>query len=192
MTLNSARSIALFVGCLLLVKSGNGAGLRSEHVQDASHDVRVTVESQEPGRSLVKKAIFCPMIFYTCPENSIKDPSRPCLTGFKDCKCNKGYERIPGSGNSGLCLKKRLPAPGSTAPTTGTGSSSECKNDFQCPSNSSRKADRQCYDSFRDCKCDQGYRKKNGKCRQRRGRRHDKSRQSQLAQAAEDTSGLIH
>lgn len=39
-----------------------------------------------------------------------------------------------------------------------------CKNDYECPDYSYRRDDRDCYDTFGDCKCDHGYKKQNGYC----------------------------
>ena len=39
-----------------------------------------------------------------------------------------------------------------------------CNSDFQCPTNSRRIQNRQCYNSFDDCQCQWGFRKENGAC----------------------------
>ena len=91
---------------------------------------------------------------YICPKNSYRIPGHQCYDSFEDCECNDGYEK---STKKDKCtLIKPQPTHPPTNPPV-------CSNDYVCPKNSCRIPGLSCYDSFEDCKCDDGYEKSNKK-----------------------------
>ena len=72
---------------------------------------------------------------------------------------------VPTTVSSSPTFQPTTLAPTTKAPTSKpTTKAPACMNDFHCPANSFRKPHRQCYDSFDDCKCVDGFKKQHGHC----------------------------
>lgn len=124
---------------------------------------------------------------YKCPANSKRYEAHDCYNNFDDCKCNSGYEKdgtrcvaeeedcdgdfaCPAPnwrGREGVyCIEDLSDCECSNGykKVNGYCVLNSCKDDYQCPANSRRKAMQDCYNDFGDCTCKSGYTKKNGKC----------------------------
>lgn len=83
---------------------------------------------------------------FICPANSIRKENRKCYDTFNDCDCIAGFTK---SGSQ--CVAASACPDGRKLDPSGYCVRTWCNADYQCPSGTERRPNRNCYDSRNDC-----------------------------------------
>jgi Fasciclin domain len=90
---------------------------------------------------------------FECPQYMEAKPNQECQESIADCRCITGYEMQ----QDGSCV---MP----TNNVTDAAPAVERLCNFQCPRNSRRRENRQCWSNIDDCTCINGYQKNGNTC----------------------------
>ena len=96
-----------------------------------------------------------------CPLRSVRKPGRVCYDTFNDCECLAGFSK---SGSQCVDTSSSSCPAGQKLDGSASCVAEWCNASFQCPANSSRRPDRQCYDTINDCQCLNGLSMRNNEC----------------------------
>lgn len=91
---------------------------------------------------------------FECPQYMEAKPNQECQESIADCQCITGYEMQ----QDGSCVMPTNVTNVADAPAV------EKLCSFQCPSNSKRRENRQCWSNMDDCYCISGYQKNGNVC----------------------------